>query len=156
MTSPCAARNGHLSNVKHCIRSGWDVNTIDGFKWTALCWAARYGHYQVAKYLLKHGANVDTVVTEGQTPLMLASMRGHLEVVQLLIERGASGKAKDLNGLTALDWALQWDSSQTEWTVQRRQGLWGGQADSMRAQPRQPAVVAVLRRAAAQPRPQCQ
>jgi beta-lactamase class A len=137
-----------LANVKHCIRSGWDVNTIDGFKWTALCWAARYGHYKMAKYLLKHGADVDCLVTKGQTPLMLASMRGHLELVHLLIEWGASDKVRDHDGYSALDWAMQWDASQPGWTVQHKSGVWGGQVESMHAQPRHAAVVEALRRIA--------
>ena len=57
--------------------------------------------------LLAAGAPVDGATTDRHlTALHLAAMYGHDDSVALLLAAGASRDARDADGHTALDWAL--------------------------------------------------
>ncbi|MNR50786.1 Ankyrin repeat protein [compost metagenome] len=49
------------------------------------------------------GAQVEGSSFDGRTALMMAAMFNRVEVVDYLISKGADPKAKDANGITALD-----------------------------------------------------
>jgi len=126
-----ASRQGQLEVVKRCLKDGNEVNMIDGFLWNPLCWACRNGHLKIAKFLIKKGADVNHIVTLGHTPLILSALRGDLPMVQTLVKAGAELDTEDYDGLTALDWAIKWDSSRRNWTVTQKKGVYGGQTKSM-------------------------
>ncbi len=59
------------------------------------------------KLLISAGAVIDSRNELDQTPLMLLSAREHsVELIECLIDHGADVNARDLNGRTALDYAL--------------------------------------------------
>ncbi|EAY19746.1 ankyrin repeat protein, putative [Trichomonas vaginalis G3] len=51
------------------------------------------------------GASLKILNTEKQTPLHIACEMGNVEVVQLLLSLGVQTAAKDVNGMTAYDFA---------------------------------------------------
>ncbi|MFP3032786.1 MAG: ankyrin repeat domain-containing protein, partial [Wolbachia sp.] len=65
---------------------------------------ARNGNLDKVKDLIAQGANLET---KDNTPLHNACSNGHLKVVEYLIEKGASLKAKNKDGKTPLDLAIQ-------------------------------------------------
>ena len=77
--------------------------------------AAKYGLIEAVKKHLANGANVNTIVDgiSGRTLLFLAAQWGHKEIVELLIAKGADVNAKDKNGRTPLDWAVNWNQAET-------------------------------------------
>ena len=76
--------------------------------------AAKAGHIEAVKKHLAEGADVNGRggVFEGDTPLLHAVMNSRKEIVELLITNGADVNAKDADGFTPLDTAI--NSQHTE------------------------------------------
>jgi len=60
----------------------------------------------VVRLLLRAGANKNKRTRQGQTPLIAASFAGNRGTVELLVAAGADTEARDGNGRTALEIAL--------------------------------------------------
>jgi len=65
--------------------------------------AAFKGDLAVVKALVEAGAEIEGSSFDGRTALMMAAMFNRVEIVDYLIGQGADPKAKDANGVTALD-----------------------------------------------------
>ncbi len=57
--------------------------------------------------LLEHGADIDTTDKQGCTPLLIAAQYGSAECVIMLVKRGANTMLLDMNGDSALHWAVR-------------------------------------------------
>lgn len=95
------------------IEAGADVNWKDSDGGTALHEAAYgdWGSPTAIAVLLRHGAEPDATTTHGVTPLMLAADRGEIDCIKLLLNAGADPKRKDLEGKSAIDYAMRFRSS---------------------------------------------
>jgi len=78
---------------------------------TPLHIAAMNGVTWLGEILLEYGANVNAINRDGSTPLILAVLGQHREFISLLLAKNAVREVKDHNGKTALDYALEWDTS---------------------------------------------
>lgn len=97
-----AALKGHLALAKKLIDKGADVNKPG---WAPLHYAATGGHVELMKLLLDHYAFIDAESPNGTTPLMMAAMYGTAPAVKLLLEEGADTAMKNMQGLSAVDFA---------------------------------------------------
>lgn len=91
--------------LERLVKSGIDINSIDGDKQTALWWAAEQGCAEQVEYLLKLQANPNLSDYFEKTPLMEAVVQGgeHVEkLVSDLIDAGANVNERDKSGTTAL------------------------------------------------------
>lgn len=78
---------------------------------TLLHAAAAYGQLEVCEYLLGQGMDVDAEVeNEGGTALMMAAAGGNAEVAELLINANANINKQDINGVSALHYAVSANS----------------------------------------------
>lgn len=68
--------------------------------------ATRAGSFAKMQVLVEKGADVNAKVV-GCTALMYAAFYGRDEMVSYLLENGASVDAQNLNGITALHWAVE-------------------------------------------------
>jgi ankyrin repeat protein len=111
-----ASYRGDIYKMKRMIKSGADVNEIDGFMnattntledCNALCIAARHGVLYSVDFLLGEGADPNVRISHGNTALMEAAARGHLRVVVALIESGADIWLENDHGKTASDLASE-------------------------------------------------
>jgi len=104
-----AAAIGDIELVRSLLDEGVGVNNIDdALKKTALHRAVIGGHTDVVKLLLTKGADVDARVgTSGPTLLHHPVENGHLEIAELLLAHGADANAKDAQGRTPLDLAME-------------------------------------------------
>lgn len=59
--------------------------------------------------LLTEGAAIDSPGEMGLTPLHYAAMEGRDELAKLLLKKGANRNVRDMDGLTAADWARNLD-----------------------------------------------
>ena len=102
-----AALYGKKDVVVTALKQGFDVNTADPDKRTALMFAAYNGQTEIVKTLIAAGATIDAQDTTGTTPLMFAaSAPNGNESVVLLLEAGAKINLVDHNEhFTALMWA---------------------------------------------------
>jgi len=77
--------------------------------------AAKAGHIEAVKKHLAEGADVNGRggVFEGDTPLLHAVMNSRKEIVELLITNGADVNAKDADGFTPLDTAINSQHTET-------------------------------------------
>ena len=99
-----ASLTGQLEWVKKLVAMGADVNKPG---WTSLHYAATRGHLAVMDYLLENHAYIDASSPNESTPLMMAALYGTPSAVKLLLEAGADPSIKNALGLTAIDFALR-------------------------------------------------
>ena len=67
----------------------------------------------MVKTLVEGGAQVEGASFDGRTALMMAAMFNRGEIIDYLISKGADPKAKDANGITALDAARTMGAAET-------------------------------------------
>jgi len=82
--------------------------------WTPLHYAASAGQLPIMKLLLEKYAFIDAQSPNGTTPLMMAAMYGSSDAVKLLIDEGADPMMKNVQGMTAVDFAKRAHRSDAE------------------------------------------
>jgi ankyrin repeat protein len=97
-----AALAGNVELCRLLIRRDADVNKTG---WTPLHYAATNGHLEVMRLLLDEHAYIDAASPNGTTPLMMAAHYGSASAVKLLLEAGADPALKNIQALSALDFA---------------------------------------------------
>ena len=98
-----AARTGDRDAVKTLLRTGADVNAVQGDGMTALHWAASRGDAELTGLLVTAGANVRALTQfGGYSALHVAAERGHGSVVAALVKAGAEVSATTKVGTTPL------------------------------------------------------
>ena len=103
-----AAFDGHSDTTRLLLERGAKVGDRDGAGRTALMYAASGPNSETVRLLLEWKANpLDTDDEEHFTALMFAAAEGHADVVRLLLEHGSDPSLMDIDGDTALDFAIQ-------------------------------------------------
>ncbi len=97
-----ASLKGLLPVVVKLIARGADVNKPG---WAPLHYAATKGHLDVMNVLLENHAYIDAASPNGSTPLMMAALYGTPSAVKLLLEAGADPSLKNIQGMSAIDFA---------------------------------------------------
>jgi len=97
-----ASLKGYAALCQKLIARDADVNKPG---WTPLHYAATGGHVEVMRMLLEANAYMDAASPNGSTPLMMAAMYGTADAVKLLLEAGADPTLKNMQGLSAIDFA---------------------------------------------------
>ena len=97
-----AALKGYHDLCQQLITRDADVNKPG---WTPLHYAATGGHISTIRLLLENHAFIDSASPNLSTPLMMAAMYGTADAVKVLIEAGADPRLKNVNGLSAIDFA---------------------------------------------------
>ena len=98
-----AARTGDREAVRTLLRTGADVNAVQGDGMTALHWAASRGDAELTGLLLTAGANVRALTQfGGYSALHVAAERGYGSVVSTLVTAGAEVSGTTKVGTTPL------------------------------------------------------
>ena len=97
-----AALKGHEQIAEKLVKRGADVNKTG---WAPLHYAASAENVPIIAMLIENSAYIDAESPNGTTPLMMAAMYGTLEAVKLLLQEGADPTLKNVQGLTALQFA---------------------------------------------------
>ncbi|WP_319481311.1 ankyrin repeat domain-containing protein [uncultured Draconibacterium sp.] len=84
-----ASLEGKIQIVQNALNKGFDPNTIDENKRTALMLAAYNGNTEIVKLLIHQGANVNSSDEINRTALMYASTGPFVNTVLTLLEAGA-------------------------------------------------------------------
>jgi hypothetical protein len=102
-----AARSGDVAGIKQAVAHGANVNApAGGNDWTPLLHAIHKNQIASVAALLDYGADANKRTPKSMTPLMMAAEYGYTDIVQLLLRRGANPALSDLDGATALDYAV--------------------------------------------------
>ena len=104
-----AAQEGHAQVVDHLLMAGADPNFVDENGFTPLKQAISDQHIEVSEKLILHGADVNCRCSAdgNSTPLHTAAAYGLLESIELLCQYGADACAKDDDGKTPYDVAME-------------------------------------------------
>lgn len=97
-----ASLKGLTQLCKQLISKDADVNKPG---WTPLHYAATNAHLEIMSVLLENHAYIDAASPNGTTPLMMAAQYGTPSAVKLLLEAGADPLLKNVQNLTAIDFA---------------------------------------------------
>ena len=101
-----AVRNGDVAAVRRMLVRGADPNAAEGVnEWTPLMHAIHKNQLGSVAALLDGHADPNRAVN-GMTPLMMAAGYRYTPIVQLLLARGADPRIQDLDGETAVDYAI--------------------------------------------------
>lgn len=99
-----ACFKGNRAAVQALLDKGAEVNKPG---WTPLHYAAAAGDNEIVRLLLDKFAYIDAESPNKTTPLMMAAWRGHIMTVKLLHDEGADATLKNEHGMTAIDFAEQ-------------------------------------------------
>jgi uncharacterized protein len=102
-----ASYHGHLEAARVLLDHGAHPGRANARGQTPLAGAAFKDDAAMVELLLEHGADVDGAAPDGQTPLMLAAMYDREEIVDVLLSHGADPQVRDVQGLTARDYAAR-------------------------------------------------
>ena len=97
-----ASLQGLTELARKLVAKGADVNKPG---WAPLHYASTKGHLAVMTLLLDNHAYIDAASPNGTTPLMMAAFYGTPSAVKLLLEAGADPLLKNVQGLSAIDFA---------------------------------------------------
>jgi len=104
--TPIFHTNDHEEALSLLMKKGANINAKDREGKTALRLATQIGDIPLMKLLLDSGADTEIGDNLGQTPIFHTEK--HFEALSLLMEKGAIIDAKDKDGKTALDVAIEW------------------------------------------------
>lgn len=102
-----ASYHGHRAVAHALLDHGAHPDQPNARGQTPLAGATFKDDPDMVELLLHHGADADGAGPDGQTPLMLAAMYDRPEMVDLLLSHGASPDRRDVQGLTARDYAAR-------------------------------------------------
>ncbi len=103
-----ASYNGYTELVKELIRLGADVNRRDKYGRTSLLFASSGPYPETVKVLLDNSADPDIADSEERfTALMYASAEGLIENVRILLAYNSDPSLKDIDGDSALAFAVR-------------------------------------------------
>ena len=101
-----AVRSGNVAEVRRMLANGADPNAPEGVNdWTPLLHAVHKNQLGSVAALLDGHADPNRAVN-GMTPLMMAAGYRYTPIVRLLLARGADPRLQDLDGETAIDYAV--------------------------------------------------
>ncbi|HAD82605.1 MAG: hypothetical protein A2509_00985 [Candidatus Edwardsbacteria bacterium RIFOXYD12_FULL_50_11] len=104
-----ACLQGNTAGARALIARGADVNAVTAAGQTPLFMAVNCGNLALAAELIGSGARVDGQYgNERRNLLHYAVIKGYGDVAGLLMEKGVAVNAKDKDGKTALDYAIQY------------------------------------------------
>ena len=103
-----AAFHGHTHIARLLLDRGAEVNARDLVGRTSLMYAASGPNQVTVRVLLEYGADPLTADHAEQfTALMFAAAEGQAEVVRVLLSHGSDPGMVDVDGDTALDFAVR-------------------------------------------------
>ena len=101
------AQKGYLDIAQILLQAGYNLNRpVPSSHQSALSLAIWAKKTKMVRWLLDNGADVNSADSQGWTPLMVAAYIGSEELVKELLNRHANADMKNIQGLTALDWAV--------------------------------------------------
>ncbi|PZO31230.1 MAG: ankyrin repeat domain-containing protein [Flavobacteriaceae bacterium] len=104
------ARKGTAQQALEIIKTDEKAfNTTNNNGFTPLILACYRGNNEVAKVLIENNCDLNAKSEMG-TPLMAAIVKGNNEIAKLLIEKKADINYADINGTTALIYAVQFQN----------------------------------------------
>ena len=97
-----AVYKGDEKGLIHCIKSGFDIHSIDADGRTILFYAILENSISMVGMLIKAGADVNVKDKNSWAPLHYAAQDYLIGIAELLIDNGADVNAKDGNGNTVI------------------------------------------------------
>jgi ankyrin repeat protein len=97
-----ASWQGYTSVARILAQGKATIDLSNSRGQTALMYGSENGKTDIVRYLLEEGASVNMTANDGTQPLMFASLNGHVEIVSMLIDHGAGINHPNSHGQTPL------------------------------------------------------
>ncbi len=107
-----ASMDGDSERVSELISAGENLNEINVYGESPLLLAVVNEDLEIMQLLLENGADPNIQDDSGWTPLMSAVMTANLKVGQLLLESGADPLLVDVDDMSAIDHANEFDDNE--------------------------------------------
>jgi uncharacterized protein len=125
-----AAQSGDVAVLRRMLRSGHNVDAIDGHGLTALMRASHEGRADAVTLLIAQGAALDHTSKFGLSALMLAVICGHSRIARALVTAGADTAIRGTGapgflGKTAADLADEQGNKRLATFIRSRAGAGG-------------------------------
>ncbi|GAV20288.1 ankyrin repeat domain-containing protein [Mariprofundus micogutta] len=88
-----AAARCDEESLRHLLKLGADINTVDANKNTALHHATKQAHIAIMHFLIENGADLNAQNDRSSTPLHLTEK--NIDTIRILLEAGADPNIKD-------------------------------------------------------------
>ena len=89
------------------LKAGANEHTALGSEWTALTQTIAGGKYDCVEALIDAGQDLNKKNAYGDTPLHVSLKWGYISITKLLAQKGARTDIPDMQGVTAMELALQ-------------------------------------------------
>ena len=104
-----AVVSNHIEIVELLLKNGANVNDSHNSGMTTLMYAIKLKNARIVKLLVDNKVNINQVtVKNGVTPLIYAVKLGEEEIIDILLKNKADVYAIDINGYSALHYALHY------------------------------------------------
>lgn len=95
-----------LTFLRYLLDAGFDVNAVNNYGTTMLCYAAEWGNLEIAEFLVKNGADANLANSNGSKPLHIASRWGQKDIVKFLLNSGISVNSVHNDNCTPLHYVI--------------------------------------------------
>ena len=103
-----SSAKGNAKIVKKLLQNKPNINIKDFKGQSALFWACKKNRKMIVEILLNANANPNICENKkNKSPLMIACQNGNVEIVQTFIHNEVDLNLKDIDGKTALEWAVE-------------------------------------------------
>ena len=101
-----AGYHKHQDIMKLLIKSGANLNALDGAGYSPLTSAVYHGNLEIVSLLIDYNLDINKADGNGWSPILIAASKGWNDIFSFLIKRGSDINSKEPNGWSTLNMCI--------------------------------------------------